>query len=306
MNSSLGIIIVNYNSGSLLNKCVNAVFDSEVQDLKIKVVVVDNNSKDNSLTCDKITKKSLKLIQNTENKGFGYACNQGVEALGKIDYLLFLNPDTEISKHALINSIEFLKQNTNISILGCRHLDELGNTKLSCSNTPTPIRIVWDILGLSKLSPKLFTPASLMTNFDHKDSKFVDQVMGAYMLMEKLIFDNLGGFDTRFFVYYEDADFALRAKKMGFLSYYNSNIEILHQGRGTTKGISHISLFYYLRSRIQFMHKHYGKLCGTFIMILTLIIEPLTRVLFALIKNPSEIKSTITSFKLLYKYYLQK
>ena len=301
MNSSLGIIIVNYNSGSLLNKCVNAIFDSDAQNLKIKVVVVDNNSKDGSLTLDKTTDKQLKLLKNTENKGFGYACNQGVDALGEIDYLLFLNPDTEISKHTLKNSIEFLRQNTFISILGCRHLDEFGKTKSSCSNTPTPIRIVWDIFGLSKLLPKIFPSATLMTNFNHNNSRFVDQVMGAYMLMEKTVFDILDGFDTRFFVYYEDADFALRAKNQGFKSYYNSDIEIMHSGRGTTKKIFHTTLFYNLRSRIQFTYKHYGMFYGALILILTITIEPITRSIYNLLNDPSENKNTLKAFGLLYR-----
>ena len=301
INNTLGIVIVNYNSAELLNQCVNAIFNSNIQNLSLKVVVVDNNSKDGSFELDKQYNEELILIRNLENNGFGYACNQGVQELKDTDYLLFLNPDTQVRMNTFFESIVFLKDNRDVSILGVMHKNEAGIIQTSCSYHPKPINMIWDIIGLSKLFPTIFTPSTLMINFNHKESRFVDQVMGAYMLMKKEVFDKLRGFDTRFFVYYEDADFALRAKRMGFLSYYNSNIEIMHSGRGTTKNISHIALFYNLRSRIQFTYKHYGRFYGALILILTLSVEPITRVIFNLIKNPSENKNTFKAFGLLYR-----
>ncbi|TWO33981.1 glycosyltransferase family 2 protein [Seonamhaeicola sediminis] len=302
MNINLGIIIVNFNSGSILNNCVNSIFRSDLNEINLTVVIVDNDSKDDSLNLDKVGDDRLIILRNRENKGFGFACNQGAELLKKSTHLLFLNPDTEVQENTFQESIKFLNKNSEVSILGTMHRNENGKIQISCSNTPTPIRIFWDILGLSKVFPKIFTPATLMTNFDHKSSRFVDQVMGAYMLMERSVFEKLNGFDTRFFVYYEDADFGLRSRKIGLKSYYNSDIEILHHGRGTTKGISHIALFYNLRSRVQFIHKHYGYFWGIIIQILTFIVEPITRVLFNLIKNPTENRNTVKAFKMLYKY----
>lgn len=304
--TSLGIVIVNFNSAELLKKCVDSVFKSDVQDISLKVVVVDNNSKDDSLQINHFNNTELSVIKNSENKGFGYACNQGAEQLKGVDYILFLNPDTEVGRQTFKESITFLEKNKNISILGTLHENENRVIQISCSNTPTPIKIIYDILGLSKLFPKVFSPATLMTNFDHVKSRFVDQVMGAYMLMSKVDYEKVGGFDTRFFVYYEDADFALRAKKMGILSYYNSDIKILHHGRGTTKKIFHTTLFYNLRSRIQFTYKHYGKIYGVIILLLTLTIEPITRSLFNFIKNPSENKNTFIAFGLLYRDTFKK
>lgn len=304
--TSLGIVIVNYNSAGLLNKCTDSIFKSDVQDISLKVVVVDNNSKDNSLEINHLNNTELSVIKNLENKGFGYACNQGADELKGVDYILFLNPDTEVARETFKQSIIFLEKNKDISILGTLHENENGAIQISCSNTPTPFKIIYDILGLSKLFPKVFPPATLMTNFDHLKSRFVDQVMGAYMLMAKANYDKVGGFDTRFFVYYEDADFALRAKKMGIFSYYNSDIKILHHGRGTTKKIFHTTLFYNLRSRIQFTYKHYGKIYGALILFLTLTVELVTRSLFNFIKNPSENKNTFIAFGLLYRDTFKK
>ena len=185
--------------------------------------------------------------------------------------------------------------------MGVLHRDERGVIKASCSRKPIAIRIIWDVFGLSKILPKIFKPATVMSDFDHKTSRFVDQVMGAYMFMEKKVVDEITGFDERFFVYYEDADFALRASQKGYRSYYNSDIHIVHHGRGTTAKISDVSLFYNLRSRAQFVLKHEGVLCSFVVMFFTITIEPFTRILHNLLVNPKENKNTVKAFKLLYK-----
>lgn len=302
---SVGVVIVNFNSGRLLENCINSLYLSNLEWINLEVVVVDNNSTDKSTQLTKLNDSKLKLIKNKKNRGFGYACNQGVKTLNT-DYILFLNPDTEVKSNTIVESIRFLENNEKVSILGTLHKDEKGIVKQSCSKTPTPKRVLNDIFGLSKLFPKIFTPSTLMVDFNYLTSGFVDQVMGAYMLMNTHTFNVLNGFDTRFFVYYEDADFAYRARIKGLRSYYNSGIEILHHGRGTTKKISHISLFYNLRSRIQFIYKHYGSFYGAIILITTLTIEPITRLFYNLIKSPSEIKNTLIAFKKLYIYYIKK
>lgn len=300
MSEVLGIVIVNYNSGDFLKKCVNSIYSIKNIETIVKVVIVDNNSKDQSLNFT--LKENIKIIENKENKGFGHACNQAANSLPDADYLLFLNPDTEVDEVVIKASLDFLKKNGEVSILGVCHLDEKGDIKPSCSRTPKPKNIVWDIFGLSKMFPNIFKPATLMSDFDHRNSKFVNQVMGAYMIMEKKIFDRLNGFDTRFFVFYEDADFALRARNLGYRSYYKSDIKIIHHGRGTTKKISDIALFYNLRSRIQFVKKHYSTFDGLLITILTLIFEPFFRILYNILKgNIFENRNVIRAFKYLYK-----
>lgn len=299
---SLGVVVVNYNAGEMLNNCLNSVFREHNPELiDLKVIVVDNASNDESLNLDEIDNKKLIIIRNLINKGFGTACNQGVKAFGEVDYILFLNPDTLVNTTTFEKSISFLEENDNVSIMGTMHKDENGKVKASCSRRPTFKRVLSDILGLSKILPKIFKPATVMSDFDHEKSRFVDQVMGAYMFMKKQVFEDINGFDESFFVYYEDADFALRALNKGHMSYYNSDIQIIHHGRGTTAKISDISLFYNLRSRVQFVKKHYGRLNGFIIQVLTFVVEPFTRIGYNLIKNPKENKNTIKAFIKLYR-----
>ena len=301
MNKSLGIIIVNYNSSNLLKQCVDSVFNSNLDNILLKVVIVDNNSTDNSLNLGRSESQELHIIRNKVNHGFGKACNQGSDFIKDKEHLLFLNPDTVLSTNTIIDSLSFLQKDKNISILGLCHTDIKGKIKPSCSRTPTVKRIFWDIFGLSKMLPKVFKPATVMTDNNHKKSMFVDQVMGAFMLMQTKVFEKVDKFDTDFFVYYEDADFALRAKNMGFKSYYNANIKIIHHGRGTTEKISDISLFYNLRSRIQFVNKHYGSFNGFLIKLATYTVEPVTRIIFSVLKGKNEVKNIFSTFTKLYK-----
>lgn len=299
---SLGVIIVNYNSGKLLKNCIDSILkNNTIEELDLRIVIVDNASKDKSLDFNSVNDEKVITIKNDVNKGFGAACNQGIRILSNTDYILFLNPDTLVNINTFKKSIEFLKQKPDISILGVMHKDEEGKIKTSCSRKPVTKRVFWDIIGVSKVFPKVFKPATLMSDFDHKSSKFVDQVMGAYMFMKKEVVNDVKGFDENFFVYYEDADFSLRASNLGYKSYYNSDIEIIHHGRGTTAKISDISLFYNLRSRIQFITKHEGKFYGNIILFLTLTIEPITRLLYNLFFNPKENENTLKAFKRLFK-----
>lgn len=303
---SLGIIIVNYNSGQLLNACVESIFNSEISQIDLTVVVVDNNSNDQSLSLTQSRHEQLKIVRNRTNIGFGAACNQGRQYLNEKDYLLLLNPDTKVHSKTLHKSLGFLSSSNNLFILGCCHLDDYGNVKISCSRSPKTINIFWDILGVSNLFPRIFKPATLMKDFNHNASRNVDQVMGAYMMFPKEVFDDLKGFDEQFFVFYEDADFSLRARQKEYQSYYNADIKITHHGRGTTEKISDKSLFYNLRSRVQFVRKHYGKLQSSIVLFLTLTIEPFTRAVFNLVKNPRENKNTLKAFKYLYNYYFSR
>lgn len=292
MNETLGIIIVNYNSAELLKKCIDSIVASFTYNMNVTTIVVDNNSKDESCEFLSNSYKRVELIALKENIGFGKACNLAFKKL-KTDYILFLNPDVILNRTTLVDTYHFYKQLDKDIILGCTHVNEFGEIQSSCSYTPKLLTITNDILGLSKLFPTHFKSSTLMPKELLNKSMYVDQVMGAFMFMKSSIFDTLNGFDERFFVYYEDADFAFRAKKKGILSYLCNTISVYHKGRGTTERISEIALFYNLRSRLQFVKKHYGDLSYLYVRILTICVEPVTRFIF----NPNSFKKNIVTFK---------
>ena len=297
------IVIVNWNSDFFLMECVNSLLGSRGESLINKIIIIDNNSTDSSLEQIKIALKNskIKVCVNEKNLGFSKACNQGF-FLCSSEFVLLLNPDAMVLENTLEDCLSFMKSNKEVDVLGCRLLDENGNNTPSCSRFPTPLRFFFDASGLSKLAPSIFTPATLMTDWKHTESKKVDQVMGAFMFMRISIFKKIGYFDERFFVYYEELDFSKRLASAGGVSYYNIKISAIHSGEGTTKSIKAYRLFLNLKSRLQYSKKHFNLPGYLVVWGSTFFIEPFARIFISLLKGkPEEVKEIFKSFLLLIK-----
>jgi GT2 family glycosyltransferase len=292
------IIIVNWNSGDYLEKCVNSIFSVNNRTYVKNIFIIDNNSRDSSLESIKPHDK-IQIIQNKENLGFAKACNQGFK-LSKAPYILLLNPDTQLLDFTFQDCISFMEKNQDIDILGCRLLNDKREITPSCARFPTPGKLFVDSTGLSKILPSVFNPAILMTDWNHETSRFVDQVMGAFMFMRHSIFDKVGFFDERFFVYFEDLDFSKRLSTTGGKSFFNADISAIHSGKGTTETVKPFRLFLNLRSRLQYAKKHFT-VSGYFLVWLgTYFIEPISRVSYLFFSGKfSEIKSVLKGYKML-------
>lgn len=298
------IVIVNWNSGALLNNCVRSIFNVKNKNLIPSIIIVDNASADNSLDSIEPT-DNVHIIRNDRNLGFAPACNQGIVASDS-KYILFLNPDTELLENTLIDSITFLENHSEIDVLGIKHINNNGITKKSCSRFPTLKNYFYDIFGLSKVSPNIFNPATIMTDLDHETSRFVDQVMGAFMITRRSSIDAFGKFDEQFFVYYEDLDFAHRVRDGGGKTYYLSDVEVYHHGGGTTSSFKDIRLFYSLRSRLLYCSKYFSKPQYYSILFLTILIEPITRMIFLVMTvKLNEIPSLFKGYKMLYDFLIR-
>lgn len=299
------IIIINWNSGNFLNNCINSINENQNKKLISKIYVVDNASTDNSLTGID-SSYDIQIIKNRKNLGFAAACNQGIDASNS-KYILFLNPDTELHENTLIDSTIFMENHSDIDVLGIRHTDMGGITKKSCSRFPTLKNYFYDIIGLSKIFPSLFKPATIMSDWDHEDSRFVDQVMGAFMITRRSSIDTFGKFDEQFFVYYEDLDFAHRIWAGGGKVFFLYDIEVYHHGEGTTSKFHSLRLFYSLRSRLLYSSKYFSRTHYASVFFLTVLVEPITRVIFQAIKlNFDEIISILKGYKMLYGHLIKK
>jgi len=299
---SVSIIIVNWNSGNWLYDCIESIKHFGGKSVK-EVIVVDNASSDGSM--DTISLDKITLIINPENLGFAKACNIGFKAATG-NYCLLLNPDTRIFENTINLSVEFLEKNQQIDILGCRHVDKSGKTKVSCARFPKFSTFINDIFGLSKLAPDIFHPATLMTDWDHGESREVDQVMGAFMFMRKSIFDKHGFFDEQFFVYYEELDFSYRVKKNGGKIFYNADCSIYHKENGTTKNVPSFSLFLSIKSRLKFIRKHFPFYQFILLFFATITFEFLIRSLYSLFTGGwSGVKANFLGYKMLVTKYKQ-
>lgn len=225
----ISIIIVSWKVRELLKQCLKTVLASK--DVTFEVIVVDNNSGDGTIEMlERDFAGAIKLIKSEQNLGFAKANNLGLrEATG--DYILFLNPDTEIKSDTLAQSLVFMKENSNCGVMGPKMIFKNGGFQPSVRRFPTLGTIVMMFLKLPKIFPHLkVIDHYLAVDFDYSKSQEVDQVMGAFMLMPKSIVDKLKGFDERFFVWFEEVDLCLRVKRSGFQVFYDSEIEIIHHG----------------------------------------------------------------------------
>jgi len=274
----IDIIIVNWNAGKHLRNCLASIPAATRKDLfDLNIIIVDNGSTDNSLEGLSELAIPLRVIRNSVNRGFAAACNQGAAGSGA-DYLLFLNPDTILYPDSLITPVRLMERpdSSRIGIVGIQLVDGKGTISRTCSRFPTTGMFVARTFGLDRLLPGLFPPHGML-EWDHLSNREVDQIMGAFFLVRTRLFASLGGFDERFFVYFEEVDFSLRALKTGMKSYYLADAQAYHHGCGTTEQIRATRLFYSLRSRILYGFKHFSFLSAVCLLFTTLVLEPLSR-----------------------------
>jgi GT2 family glycosyltransferase len=282
----LDIVIVNWNSRDLLRACVRALPAAVGEGFTLdRLVVVDNASSDGSADGIAGLLPQAVVLGNAENRGFAVACNQGA-AGSRADYLLFLNPDVRVEAASLAGTLAFLEQSDNagVGVAGVRLLDEQGHTQRCCAREPTAGRLLAQSVGLDRLAPRLFPP-HFMLEWDHADTRPVDQVMGAFLVIRRELFEGLRGFDERFFVYYEDADLCLRVRRAGSRVMHYAGAAAFHQGRGTTEQVKARRLTYLLESRILFARKHFTPLAALAVTLATLVVEPIARIGRACVKG---------------------
>jgi len=285
VRQTLSIIIVNWNSKDQLRACLGSIPCAaervgEWGELR-QIVVVDNGSSDGSDQGLDAGPFALKVLRNTDNRGFAAACNQGAQAAAESDLLLFLNPDTLLYADSLMQPLRGLANpgNQDVGIVGIQLVDDQGQIARSCARFPTAFQFLAQALAFDRLLPKT---GHAMKEWDHRASRYVDQVIGAFFLIRGPLFRQLQGFDERFFVYFEEVDLAYRARQRGWTSLYLSDAKAFHKGGGTSDQVRGRRLFYSLRSRLSYFSKHAGPASNALILLVTWCIEPMARLFMLL------------------------
>jgi len=260
----LSIVIVSWNVSRLLNICLNSIYKNS-DSVNLEVIVIDNNSNDNTSAMVKKEYPQVKLISNKKNYGFAAAVNQGIN-LSKGKYILLLNPDTVILPESLEKSLLFMKQNHFIGIMGPKILNPDLSLQPSCRRFPTVLSQTLILLKLHHIFPEL-NPLKkyFMQDFNHKESKEVDQVMGAFFLTKRKVIEKVGGFDENFFILFEEVDFCRRTKQVGLEVYFNHNIKTIHHGAESFKKVKSFrsqlnfnrSLLYYFKKYHSFISRYW-------------------------------------------------
>src|SRR5262245_1219986 len=160
--------------------------------------------------------------------------------------------------------------------------------------------------GLSHFLPKWFPP-HLMVESECRESREVDQIIGAYFLVRRSLFEALNGFDERFFVYFEEVDFSHRAKKLGYSSYYLADVTLYHRGGGSSEQAKTERLFYSLRSRLLYAFKHFSLMEALSLSFLTVTLELASRLFVAALSlSFTKLNETIGGYAELIWYLMGK
>lgn len=218
------------------------------------------------------------------------------------EYVLLLNPDTALFGETLEQSIAYMETHTVITVLGVRHINENGATAASCSRFFRLGNHINHILGLSKLNPKVFKHSTVMKDYDFTMSGEVDQVMGAFMMVRRSFINRYGFMDERYFVFGEDMDFCRKVWENGGKVYYNAGIYIIHESHGSTENITGKRICFAQEGRLKYAYKYFNSIQYILLLLMTLILEPITRLVYAALKgNFGQMKETINAYLLLWQ-----
>lgn len=219
----VSVIVVSFNSEDFIEKCVTSLLRNLPKNGEI--IVCDNASEDKTVEKLRKFKSAIKLIESSENLGFSKANNLAAkQALG--EYLFFLNPDTEFKKPILDELISFYQKNSEIGIVAPKLIMPNGKIQASVKKLPT----IWGafkeyILGI-KHNYSEYVPES-------KYPVEVEAIYGAAFLIKKNLFESVGEFDEKYFLYYEDIELCNRLKKIGKKIFYYPSVELIHMVGGT-------------------------------------------------------------------------
>lgn len=296
---------MNWNSDDQLKDCVKSVMKSSFDNCTLnKVIVVDNNSRDDSIElAEKLNFKKLEIIKNKDNLGFGKACNIGAKD-SLSDFILFLNPDAIVYEDTFKKLFDSIEQNNvaDIAVFGVQLIGDDGKVQRTCARFPSLWNFLVKVFGLNKFNLKYFKTYH-MEDWNHNEIKQVDHVIGAFYVIKRELFNNIQGFDERYFVYFEDLDLSKKVHNQGHKIVYLSDVKAYHKGGGTSEQVKALRFFYSTRSSLIYSFKHLGILKSIIFMFFVYFVEPLTRTVFLLLKRSSlnEYIQQYKGFWLLYK-----
>jgi len=258
----LSICIVNWNVKELLKACLRSIY-TNTKDISYEVIIVDNNSSDDSVEMIKTDFPDVKFIENKTNEGFTKANNQAINiAQGR--YIMFLNPDTEVIDNSLNKMVRFMESHRDCGALGCKLLNTDGTLQRSCRTFPSLEVMFYSSFFLDQLFPKsTIFGKYFMTWWDFNDTREVDQPMGSALMVRKDILDKVGLFDENIFIWFDEVDLCCRIKKAGLKIYFIPEAQIKHhlsQSFKQWRSIPQIirGAIIWRKSRNYFFKKHKG------------------------------------------------
>ncbi|HVP58119.1 MAG TPA: glycosyltransferase family 2 protein [bacterium] len=256
----LSVLIVNFRTGSMTSECV-ASFKRSLQGCEHEIIVIDNRSEDDSVETLRRDHPDIKVIDASANRGYGAAINLGA-GLAAGDYLVISNSDI-LAGEAFADQLERFYRDQGVGILGIRLTRPDGSVQPSYGYFPSPLEIVLsEISPLNRIRHRHFNLYAA-TDVAHPRTRQVDWVTGALMFISRTNFNRIGGFDERFFMYYEDVDFSRRARDLGLATFFVAECSAVHRHCGTSAALPKLDYNIHKveerRSALLYLEKHHPR-----------------------------------------------
>lgn len=257
----ISVIVVSYNTAGLLEQCIGNLRTAFDDRLKVEIVFVDNASKDNSVEVIKTKFPECRLIANTMNVGFGRANNQALPFVtGR--FILLLNTDAFVAPDTLSKTAAYMDANPHCGILGVRLEGRDGELQPSCRYFPTPWNTFLRRTGLNRN----FAGVRMVDDmaWPHDAVRTCDWVVGCYYLVRREVVDEIGLFDPRFFLYFEEVDHCFAAKSKGWDVVFYPHTTVVHLGGESAKSVGAVTKSGQQLERLQiesellFFRKNFG------------------------------------------------
>jgi len=282
MKTVLSVIYVYYNTPNEIKKSIETLRHS-LEKITYEIIIVDNASF-KEIPMELIGLQDIRIIKNKENYGYGRGLNQGAKiARGK--YLLLVNPDVEFDINSVTKLLNKIDNNPRIGVVGPQLLNKDGEILQSISGAPTLIQGLFTFSFINKIWPhNPFSEKYHNLSLDRNKDQSVDVVSGACVMVKRSLFDKVGGLDERFFMYFEETDFCLRIKRMGYKILYLPKAKVMHLVGKSTQNEEWIEKTFE-QSRFKFFIKYHGLIPALVVELVLRLIKPTNLLLLVILST---------------------
>ncbi len=253
----LSIIIVNWNVRDLLDRCLASICAADIDADDLEIIVVDSASDDGSIDMVGNKYPAVQLVSEADNIGFTRGNNIGLKQ-AKGEYLLLLNPDTEVSRDGIKTLIDFMQATPKLGIAGPKTLNSDGSHQSTRRRFPTLMTGIFESSWLSAWAPANVERNYRMLDTCDDDIIEADWVQGSALMLRRALYRDIGGLDEGFTMYSEELDFCRRAKTAGWLVYYHGGATVTHHGGKSSEQIAALKQIHFHTSKLRYFRKHHG------------------------------------------------
>jgi hypothetical protein len=255
----LSIIIVSWNVRELLRRALTSAYASWGDAPGLEIVVVDNASEDGTVAMLRESFPQVRLIPNPDNRGFPAANNQGLE-VARGEFILLLNPDTEVVDDALPRLVAYGRDHPEVGMIGPRLLYPDGSVQSSRRRFPTLLTLFLESTWLQRWAPRKALRRYYFEDVSADAQHPVDWITGAAMFTRRAVVDAVGGMDENFFMYSEELDWCRRVKEAGWKALYTPGVTIVHHEGKSSEQVVPARHVYFQSSKVYYARKYHGPL----------------------------------------------